>query len=299
MNILIAGASGLIGTSLTRHLSAQGHRVIPLRRNETGAPNTWWPAQQRIDLAEEEPLDVVINLAGPGVADRRWSVQRKQEIVEARVDATTLLSRTLAARPQQPRLFLSASAIGFYGPRNDEVLDESAPGGAGFLAEVSRRWEAATAAADAAGIRVVHARFGIVLDPAGGALKRMLPPFRWGLGGPLGSGRQFMSWIAMADLLRAVDFVIDREDLSGAVNFVAPGAVTNREFTQDLAKVLNRPAWIPMPAFQARLLFGELADEVLLTGARIAPGRLLQAGFEFQTPRLDQALRAVLGEVTR
>jgi uncharacterized protein (TIGR01777 family) len=296
MNILIAGASGLIGQALTEHFENTGHRVIPLLRKDSSKPFNWQPDQGTIYLDDSVNIDVVINLAGPGVADRRWSAARKKQLLETRVNCTRILSQALAQREQQPTLFISASAIGFYGPRDDTPVDESSDSGSGFLAEISRQWESSTAAAEAAGIRTVHARFGIVLSKKGGALKRMLLPFRLGLGGVIGSGMQYMSWISMGDLLKIFEFLIEKEELAGPVNLVAPNPVTNREFTRVLGRVLKRPTVIPMPAFQARLLFGEMAQEILLTGARVLPTRLQDAGFEFAEPDLEQALGSVLGK---
>jgi len=294
MNILISGASGLIGTALTRYFEQGGHRVIPLRRGVSAEPFSWQPDQGEINLDNSVTLDAVINLAGPGVADKRWSAGRKQEILGARVQATRLLSEELARREQQPSVFLSASAIGFYGPRDDQAVDEGTESGSGFLAEVARQWEQATAAAEAAGIRTVHTRFGIVLSAEGGALKRMLLPFRLGLGGVIGSGRQYMSWVDVGDAVRAMEFLIRDSDLSGPVNIVAPRPVDNREFTRTLGRVLHRPALIPMPAFQARLLFGEMAEEILLTGVKVLPTRLADAGFHFDKPELENALTLLL-----
>jgi len=294
MNILITGASGLIGQALSRHFVDSGHHVIPLVRSSSPEPFCWQPDQGLINLDDSVRLDVVINLAGPGVADRRWSSERKRELLESRVDATLLLSEALAKREQQPEVFISASAIGFYGPRDDDPVDESSESGDGFLAELARQWEMATSAAESAGIRTVHARFGIVLSDSGGALARMLLPFKLGLGGVIGSGKQGMSWVSMHDLARIFDFLIDSEELSGAINVVAPNPVSNREFTKALGKVLKRPTLLPMPAIQARLLFGEMAEEILLTGARVLPSRLSAAGFEFTEPDLEQALRSVL-----
>ena len=296
MNILISGASGTIGQALSSHFSNSGHHVFPLVRGQSTSTFGWQPDQGLIKLDESVKLDVVINLAGPGVADKRWSAARKEELLESRVNGTRLLSEALAQREQKPQLFLSASAIGFYGPRDNQPVDESTESGGGFLAELARQWESATAVAEAAGIRTVHSRFGIVLSASGGALARMLPPFKLGLGGVIGSGIQGMSWISMVDLVRIVDFLIERNEISGAVNVVAPNPVNNREFTRVLGKVLKRPAIIPMPALQARLMFGEMAEEILLTGARVLPARLQSAGFQFAEPDLEQALRAALGK---
>ena len=296
MNILIAGASGLIGQALSNHFEQSGHRVIPLVRNSSGQPFCWEPEQGVINLDDSIDLDVVINLAGPGVADRRWSSARKKQLLESRVNCTRILSQALAQRKAAPKVFISASAIGFYGPRDDRPVDESSASGSGFLAEISRQWESATAAAEAAGIRTVHARFGIVLTKKGGALARMLLPFKLGIGGIIGTGEQFMSWIGMRDLIGVIEFLIENQELSGAINLVSPNPVTNREFTRVLGKVLRRPTVIPMPALQARILFGEMAEEILLTGARVLPTRLETGGFKFAAPDLEQALIAAFEE---
>jgi len=294
MNILITGASGLIGNALTKHFSESGHHVIPLVREHSVNPFSWQPDKGLINLDHSVNLDVVINLAGPGVADKRWSSTRKRQLLESRVNGTRLLSEALARREQKPQILISASAIGYYGPRDEEPVDESSESGSGFLAEIARQWEAATEAAENAGIRTVHSRFGIVLSEDGGALARMLLPFKLGLGGVIGTGKQMMSWISIHDLTRVFDFLIDRQEISGAVNIVAPSPVSNREFTQVLGKVLGRPTFLPMPTLQARLLFGEMAEEILLTGARVLPTRLLNSGFKFAEPDLERALRAVL-----
>ena len=294
MNILITGSSGLIGTALASHFRQQGHRVIPLGRDDSGEPFSWNPTTGLINLDDSVHLDVVINLAGPGVADRRWSESRKKELLESRIAGTRLLSEALAHRDQKPTVFISASAIGFYGPRDDQQLDEKSERGDGFLAELASQWEKATAAAEQAGIRTVHARFGIVLSSEGGALTRMLLPFRLGLGGVIGTGQQYMSWIAIDDLIRCIEFIIEDGKLSGPVNLVAPQPVTNAEFTRVLGQVLHRPTLLPMPAFQARLLFGEMAEEILLTGARVIPARLMDAGFQFEYADLQAAIRKVL-----
>lgn len=294
MNILITGESGLVGTALSGHFSRSGHCVIPLRRDGSARPFTWQPGNGLVHLDDSVNLDVVINLAGPGVADKRWSETRKRELLETRVNGTLALSEALAKRKQKPPVFISASAIGFYGPRDEQLCDESTESGDGFLAEIARQWESATVPAQTAGIRTLQARFGIVLSASGGALARMLFPFKLGLGGVIGSGNQYMSWVSIHDVIRLFDFLIDRNELSGPINIVSPDPVTNREFTRVLGKVLGRPTLIPMPAFQARLLFGEMAEEILLTGARVLPVRLQNAGFEFVEPDLEQALRSIL-----
>lgn len=291
MNVLISGSSGLIGSALCDYLRQRGHHVIPLLRRRGGAPCWWLPDRGEITIDPGLRLDAVINLAGPGVADRRWTAARKKLILEARVNGTSLLARELARREQKPAAFLSASAIGFYGDRGATLVDEGSEPGHGFLAEVARQWEQAATPAALAGIRSVLLRTGIVLDAQGGALQRLLLPFRLGLGGVVGSGQQYMSWIGMLDLLRAIEFLLLREELAGPFNLVAPAPVSNREFTRVLARVLRRPALVPLPGVLAKLVFGEMARELLLEGVRVSPARLLKAGFQFRQPQLEQALR--------
>jgi len=296
MNVLVTGASGLVGRAVRAYLQERGHRVVPLQRQraEPGAP--WWdPADGAIDLAPGGPWDAVIHLAGESIAGGRWTAARKARIRESRVRGTDLLSRALAAERAPPSVLISASAIGFYGDRGDAVLDEGAAPGAGFLCGVCRDWEAAAAPAVAAGIRVVHPRLGLVLARDGGALPRMLTPFRFGLGGVLGSGRQYMSWVTLRDLLAILEQALTDTRLAGPVNAVAPGAVTNGEFTRILGRVLHRPALLPAPAWALRLALGEMAEALLLASARVNPRRLLQANFNFRDPELDPALRHVLG----
>ena len=294
MNILIAGASGLIGTALSLHFKQAGHHVYPLIRGDESHPFSWRPEKQSINLNPDIALDVVINLAGPSVADKRWTERRKSEILQSRIMATTLLSNTLINLDHPPQLFVSASAIGFYGPRDDSVVDEKTENGTGFLAEVSRQWETATENAEAAGIRTVCTRFGIVLSTDGGALAKMLTPFKLGLGGVIGSGQQYMSWISLNDVVGAIDFLLSNKQVSGPINLVSPNPVTNYEFTRTLGKVLSRPTVLPMPTWLCRLMFGEMANEILLTGAKVMPTRLTEVGYSFKDANLDQALSSLL-----
>jgi uncharacterized protein (TIGR01777 family) len=280
-------------------LEAHGHLVRRLVRQDVRDGEReirWDPDGGQIDAAELNGVDGVVHLAGENIAGRRWSADFKRRILESRTRGTRLLATTLAGLDMKPSVLVSASATGFYGNRGAEPVDESSPSGSGFLAEVCREWEAATEPARDAGIRVVNLRTGVVLSPNGGALARMLPPFRMGVGGVVGAGRQYFSWIALDDLASAIMFALETESLSGPVNAVAPGAVTNREFTKTLGRVLGRPTIFPMPAFAARLAFGEMADEMLLGGVRVTPRALTAAGFQFAYPQLEPVLRQLLAK---
>ncbi|MBI5835584.1 MAG: TIGR01777 family protein [Armatimonadetes bacterium] len=294
MTILLTGASGLIGTALTAHLAAAGHTVLPLRRSARQAGQRCWePAAGRLDPDAFDGVEAVVHLAGESVAGR-WTAARRAAIVESRVVGTRLLAAGMAAEPTRPRVLVSASAVGYYGDRGDELLTESSTPGSGFLADVAVQWEAAADDARAAGIRVVHPRFGVVLSSLGGALPRMLPPFRLGLGGPLGSGRQFMPWISLRDATRALAHLLDSEDVAGPVNLVAPEAVTNGEFSRALAAALGRPALGWVPAAALRLALGQMAVEMLLGSQRVQPAALLASGFAHADPILRPALNSVL-----
>jgi uncharacterized protein len=296
--LLFSGASGLIGASLVRAAEAERIQTLQLIRREPRKPEeiSWNPqaGQPVRDLALLERLDAAIHLSGANISAQRWNAARKREIVESRVGSTRALLKVLMALKQPPATLLCASATGIYGERGDEILDEESPPGEGFIADTCRAWEAEASAASEAGIRVVHLRFGVVLAAEGGALGRMLPVFRLGLGGNLGSGRQWMSWIALNDAVRAIFYILDAGALRGPLNIIAPNPVTNAEFTRALGRSLHRPAMIPVPRFALRLAFGEMADEVLLASTRAVPDRLLQAGFIFELPNLDSALKAIL-----
>lgn len=296
--ILFSGASGLIGASLVRAAGAERIQTLQLIRREPRKPEeiSWNPqaGQPVRDLALLERLDAAIHLSGANISAQRWNAARKREIVESRVGSTRALLKVLMALKQPPATLLCASATGIYGERGDEILGEESPPGEGFIADTCRAWEAEASAASEAGIRVVHLRFGVVLAAEGGALGRMLPVFRLGLGGNLGSGRQWMSWIALNDVVRAIFYILDAGALRGPLNIIAPNPVTNAEFTRALGRSLHRPAMIPVPRFALRLAFGEMADEVLLASTRAVPDRLLQAGFTFELPNLDSALKAIL-----
>jgi len=296
MRIAITGSTGLIGTALGSSLQASGHQIVPIVRGTPG-PDTigWDPAAGLLDPTRLSGIDAVVHLAGAGIGDHRWTDDYKREIRESRVRSTNLLSEALAAIDDGPKILLSGSAIGIYGNRADDELDETSASGSGFLASVCEDWEAATAMAGAAGVRVVHLRTGIVLSAKGGALRKQLPLFKFGLGGRLGSGRQWQSWISITDEVAAIEHLLGSE-ISGAVNLTAPNPVTNAEFTTTLGKVLRRPTVLPIPSFGPRLLLGaELADNLLFQGQRVLPRALEADGFAFAHPDLDTALRAVLG----
>ncbi|MGZ4736994.1 MAG: TIGR01777 family oxidoreductase [Acidimicrobiia bacterium] len=301
MQIAVTGASGLIGTALLAALRSAGHRAIPVVRpggRPTGETLGWDPGAGTIDAAGFEGLDAVVHLAGQGIADRRWTPEQKQRILESRTVPTTLLAETLAALTKPPTVLVSGSAIGWYGNRGAEILTEksSAPTGPDFLADVCRQWEAATGPAEAAGIRTVHVRTGIVLAAEGGVLARMATPFRFGLGGRIGSGRQYMSWIALGDEIGAIVHAITQPDLVGPVNATAPNPATNAEFTAALGNVLHRPTVLPTPVPALKLVYGsELVEHLLVEGQRVVPDRLVESGYAFAYPDLEPALRAILG----
>ncbi len=297
MKIAITGASGLIGRALTTSLIAEGHQVIPvIRRPNPATPDAieWNPAAGTIEASKFEGVDGVVHLAGAGIGDKRWSESYKREILESRTKGTDLLARTLASLAAPPSVLVSGSAIGFYGDTADAAVDETAPAGNDFLAKVCVDWEAAAAPAAAAGIRVPFLRTGIVLTADGGALAKMLPLFRFGLGGRMGSGKQWWSWISMADEVGAIRWLLDH-DISGPVNATAPTPVTNSQFTKALGEAMHRPTLAPVPSFGPKLLLGaELADALLFTSTRVVPGVLEASGYPFAHPTIDTALRDVL-----
>jgi len=298
MRIAITGASGLVGKHLTTILQQRGDETVPLVRGDTATAGgaRWQPNSGEIDTAALGPINAVVHLAGENVASDRWSQRKKQAIFDSRVPTTTALCATLAAMKPPPRVLVSASAVGIYGDRGDEELDERSASGDGFLADTARQWEEATAAASAAGIRVVNLRIGVVLSLRGGALQRMLTPFRLGIGGRLGAGRQWMSWITLDDLCRVIAFCVDRDDITGPVLAVAPEPATNREFTKALGRALRRPTLLPAPAPLLRLALGEMADALLLSSQRARPQVLASKGFAFRHPELGPALTTLLAE---
>lgn len=299
MNVLISGSSGLVGSALIPELEERGHRVVRLVRGEgySGDAVSWDPSAGTIDteaLAASRPGGVV-HLAGESIAAGRWTERKKQRILKSRTEGTRLLARALAALPEPPEVMVSASASGFYGSRGDETLTEASDSGDSFLARVCREWETAAQPARAAGIRVVHPRLGIVLSAEGGALATTLPIFKLGGGGRVGNGRQFWPWVALDDVVGAIVHVLEDEKLRGPVNVSAPTPHRNSEYTRVLGRVLGRPTVVPLPAPAARLVLGEMADELLLASARMKPERLKKGGYEFRYPQLEGALKHLLG----
>ena len=292
--ILVSGSSGLIGAALIPALKSGGYDITCLVRGTASRRDQiqWDPAQPLVPESVSG-FDAVVHLAGESIVGR-WTEAKKRRIRESRVQGTLRLAEALAQAPQRPRVLISASAIGYYGDRGDEALREDSASGSGFLPEVCREWEDATEPATKAGIRTVQVRFGLVLSQHGGALQKMLPPFRLGVGGNMGNGRQWWSWIDIDDLVGAVQHVIKTETLQGPINVVGPNPLTNAEFTKTLASVLSRPALFPMPAFAARLVFGQMGDELLLASQRVEPAKLLASGYVFQKPILRAALEGIL-----
>ena len=318
MNVLVAGGTGFIGSALTRDLVGRGHRVSLLSRrpaNSAGAAHGavasagasaagasaaavptfhWDPARGEVDGAALEGVDAVVNLVGENIAGGRWTRERKRRLVESRVSATRFLVRRMGEGKPLPRALVSASAVGIYGNRGEELLTEESAPGAGFLADLCKAWEAEAYAARAAGTRVQVLRFGVVLGAGGGALAKMLPIFKLGIGGPLGSGKQWMSWIALSDLVQVIELALTREDVPAPINAVAPTPIRNRDFARALGRALGRPTVLPAPAPALKLLFGEMADEALLSSACVAPLKLVSLGYRFAFEDLERALRATL-----
>ena len=297
MKVLISGASGLVGRALSQRLEHDGHSVSALVRNESSLPEgaVYWDPSRDILAGEHlEGFDAIVHLAGEPIASGRWTPERKARIRDSRVEGTRLLASRLAGCAAPPKVLVSASAIGYYGDRGDEALAEDSAPGEGFLADVCRAWEAATEPAVSAGIRVVNLRVGLVLAATGGALAKMLPPFKLGLGGTLGGGKPWMSWIHLDDLVGAILHAVETESLAGPVNGVAPAAVTNRTFTKTLGSVLGRPTILPAPTPVLRIALGEMADELLLSSTRVTPQQLVDSGYAFTHAELGDALRDLL-----
>ncbi len=293
--ILLTGSHGLLGTALQPMLLKEGFKTIPLVRNAPGSPATWDTRQQQMEIAHNLDLHAVIHLAGENIASGYWNAARMQRIRDSRVAGTMALVSALRKMTNPPKVLLSASAVGIYGSRADEILDEKSSAGQGFLADLAREWEANACKASEFGMRVIILRFGIIISPEGGALKKMLPPFRLGLGGMLGSGEQWISWLGLSDTVRAILFLLKSTNAEGAYNIVSPSALTNATFARTLARSLRRPAFCTVPKFALRLLFGKMADETLLASQRCIPARLLQAGFTFSRDTLEKELASTLG----
>lgn len=295
MRILVSGSRGLVGSNLVPLLRQNGHEVVRLVRSFPQPGDILWnPEKGELNAEDLEGLDAVVHLAGDNIASGRWTTEKKNAIRTSRVDGTKLLCDTLASLKKRPEVIISASAIGYYGDRASEILTEKSKAGTGFLADVCRDWEAATVSAQAAGIRVALLRIGVVLSREGGALTKMLPPFRAGVGGKLGSGKQYLSWISIDDLCSIILHTIKHHELNGPVNAVSPNPVTNEEFTSALGATLKRPTIFPVPEFAAHLLLGEMADELLLSSALVKPEKLVESGYQFSNPQIQQALKCIL-----
>lgn len=297
MKVLVSGSTGLVGSALIPALEEEGHEVIRLVRSplSNGHPTVRWDGEAGAPTpGGMEGIEAVVHLAGESIAEGRWTGEKKERIRLSRVRGTRLLAGALSEMRTPPKVLISASAIGFYGDRGSEILNEDSPAGEGFLADVCREWENAVRPAEIRGVRVVRLRIGVVLTPEGGALARMLAPFRLGVGGRLGDGHQYMSWISLEDLIGTILYALEEESLRGAVNAVAPGPVTNAEFTRELGKALSRPAFLPVPALAARAAFGEMAKALLLSSTRVEPSRLLGSGYRFRHPEIGPALREML-----
>lgn len=295
MRVIISGASGLIGSALSDELHRDGHDVVKLVRRVPGAGDIQWdPAAGVLPVDALEGADAVVHLAGAGIGDHRWTAEYKAEILNSRLRSTTLLAETIASCTNRPPVMLSGSAIGIYGASDGRELDERSPVGTGFLADVCQQWEAAAAPASAAGTRVASLRTGIVLTPKGGALKKMLPLFKFFAGGRFGNGKQWQSWISLPDEVGAIKHLLTA-DISGPVNLTAPNPVTNADFAKQLGKAMGRPSFLPVPSFGPKLLLGgELADALLFTGQNVLPKVLQETAYQFRHPRLDEAFAALL-----
>ncbi len=300
MKVLVSGSSGLVGKDLCAFLVHQGYDVYKLDRDKAKVGNKsiyWNPETGELNIVQLEGFDAVVNLAGENIAAKRWTKEQKQIIRDSRIKSTTLLSENLAKLNHKPKVFISASAIGFYGDRPNEMLHEGALHNKGdYLSNLCQDWEDAANSARDAGIRVVHPRFGVILSPKGGAMSKLLVPFQLGAGGIIGNGEQVMSWIALDDVIYGLNYVLMNDKISGAVNFTSPNPVTNHEFTKSLGKVLSRPTIFPLPSFAAKLIFGEMADALLLSSTKAKPVVLLESGFKFSYPNLSEALKHLLGK---
>jgi uncharacterized protein len=296
MRVLISGATGLIGETLIPELERGGHRAIRLTRSPASSEDVGWdPIAGQMDASRLEGIDAVVHLAGESIAEGRWTSAKKARILESRARGTRLLAEKVAGLPERPEVMVSASAVGYYGDRGNELLREESGPGSDFLAEVCQAWETAADPAREGGIRIVHPRFGLVLSPKGGALGTTLPIFRLGGGGRIGSGRQWWSWVAIDDVVGAILHALTNDSVKGAVNVGSPNPLTNAEYTRVLGKVLNRPTVLPLPAPAARLALGEVADALLLASQRMEPAKLKETGYEFRYPELEGALRHLLG----
>jgi len=296
MNVMISGATGLIGSALIPELEAGGHAVTRLSRSQSGPDTIRWDPEAGTIKGDFEGTEAVVHLAGESIAQGRWSPQKKQQILESRVKGTRLLAEKISGLPTPPKVMVSTSAVGYYGDRGDEVLTEESSSGTDFLAGVCREWEAAAEPARQAGIRVVHPRIGVVLSPKGGALGTTLPIFKLGGGGKIGNGNQWLSWVALDDVVGSIVHALTNETVEGPVNVGSPNPMTNAGYTKVLGKVLGRPTVLPLPAPVIRVMLGEVADSLLLASGRMRPAKLEATGYEFRYPQLEGALRHLLGK---
>lgn len=295
MKILISGGSGLIGRAVSHLLEEEGHQVVSLKRKSTSSETPYWDIENHIiELGAYQKIDVVIHLAGESIAEGRWNQQKKERIKNSRVKGTKLLSEYFSKATYQPKVFISGSAIGFYGSRGEEELSENSQKGTGFLSDVCTQWEEATSKVALSGIRVAKVRFGMVLSSKGGALKKMLFPFKAGFGGIIGDGKQYVSWVTIDDVVGIISHIIKSENLAGAINVVSPTPVTNQIFTKTLGKVLKRPTILPLPAFLAKILLGEMAQELLLSSTKVIPSKLQESGYIYKHATLENALEDML-----
>jgi uncharacterized protein (TIGR01777 family) len=296
LNILVTGSTGLIGSELYSFLTNKKHRILRMVRRGTPKPDEilWNPSSGALGSSSLEGLDAVVHLAGESIASKRWTAKKMRRIRESRIKGTNLLAQSLAHLSDPPKVLVSVSAVGFYGNRGEEQLNEESGAGEGFLAQVCREWESATAPASERGIRVVIPRVGMILSARGGVLSQMLPIYRLGIGGTIGSGRQYMSWIAIDDMVGVINHVIQHDSVRGPVNAVSPNPVTNSTFSKTLGRVLSRPTMFALPAFAVQLALGKMADELLLSSSRVSPVRLVESGFRFAFPKLEEALRYIL-----
>ncbi|MEO0793710.1 MAG: TIGR01777 family oxidoreductase [Verrucomicrobiota bacterium] len=294
--VAITGATGMVGRALTKQLEKSGHSVVPISRSVVPNGIQWDLEKMTLDASQLEGVEAVIHLAGSGIAEGRWTAARKKVIRSSRIDSARLLIESIERLKERPKVFISASGVGYYGIKHGEPVDEQAPLGNGFLAEVCRDWEAEAQKAESLGLRVAIARFGVILSPEGGALAKMLPPFKLGLGGPVGSGKQRLGWIALDDAVHALEYLLSTDEAFGPFNLTAPEIVTNSEFASALGNAVGKPAKIPAPAFALKLAFGEMAEETLLADAPIVPARLRDLGFKFAFPKLSPALEHLLAE---
>jgi len=292
MKVLVTGSSGFIGSVLTKSLTANGHDVRRLLRNNLLKNEPYWnPEDGFINLKDFVDIDAVIHLAGDNIADGRWTSGKKTRIMDSRVKSTKLLAESLAKSEYKPRAFISGSAVGFYGDCGNNIINETRHSGTGFLAGVCKQWEKATGSAANAGIRVANIRTGMVLSMAGGALKKMIIPFKMGLGGIIGNGKQYISWVTIDDVVEMIQYIMTNDSINGPVNLVSPNPVSNYQFTRTLGRVLHRPTILPMPGLIARIIFGEMANELLLAGTRAIPQKLINSGYKFRHSELEAALK--------